>query len=1006
MNNKIIFLYAVALLSGTPALAQSLVYKPFVGTPNELSEYAYMENYAGVIQLADLMQYRYRPNDREAYERLRALLRTDENSSDYIVNRFLEKYPTTLHRQSLMLMLGNLYLERNDFDRAEYVFRDINPNGLNADEKTQWYVQWAYALMKHYKVVPGKTPVQSEPLRQVRNLLQLATAGSGIWGAYSLLYLSALDLYEGNPNRALSILKNTTWPDALLPEAGLYEVLATNGMGQYRKGVRLAEQLKTRYPELARHKAFHSSVGQAYFQLHEYKKAHDSLMPLFLSSHSGDLQAPDAFALGVSAYRLGLHDKAAIALATAASGGEKWSAVSNLYRGLSLWEMGRGAESITVLESVVSQANAPQEMREEALYNMAIVQRKSGVNNFGQAVKTAERFLNEYEQSPKREVMAEMLTEAFLTGKDYHSSLASIRRINHPTPDIQEAQQYVLNRLAAGEKEPAKQLAYLREAISLPGRNAHYAEAMLRRADYYLKSDDYEQSAADATRYIEWAKFNHRSAPEAQYILGYSHFNRQRYDAAYQAFSESVITVDQKDKIYPDALCRMADCQYVQRNLDDAARLYRRANDAMSGGMPDALIRLADIYNLRKDYLAQMAVIDELLNNHSDTPYAAEALYQKGRAAVMNKQSEQEAIQTFSRLSNEYPDTKWARLGGIDLALLYYNQGKTDLAIRTYKQLISRYKHTEEASSALSDLRSICLEQDRIQEYTDFVSSLGSGFTPTAAETAHLRFLAAESYYRKQSGQAENVLKSYLSEFPDGADSYQAMRYLAAIYEHNRNLEQAVDLYERLGKSGVDDEFRVEALLKYGKLNEEIPNFQAAYQAYETLSALKLDPTIRTEALSGKVRTAFAIERYDQVISGATEYIGGKNTDDNIRRKMLLMRARAHEAQNGIQRALQDYKQARGETDSDFGAEIAVRESELLFKSGKSEEAKTQVEKIINKGLSEQYWLARAFILLSDCYTVEGNSYTARQYLESLKQNYGGKNAEIDSEITKRLTKE
>ncbi len=282
MNNKIIYLYAAALLSGTPALAQSLVYKPFVGTPNELAEYARMENYTGVIQLTDLIKWHHKPNDREAYERLRALLRTDEHSTDYMVNQFLEKYPTTLHRQTLMLMLGNLYLERNDFDRAEYVFRNIDSNGLSADEQIQWYVQWAYALMKHYKVIPGKTRAQAEPLRHARNLLQLATAGSGIWGAYGLLYLSALDLYEGNPNRALSILKSTVWPETLLPEAGLYEVLATNAMGRYHEGVRLAEQLNNCYPELAQRKALRCSVGQAYFQLHEYKKAHDSLMSLVL----------------------------------------------------------------------------------------------------------------------------------------------------------------------------------------------------------------------------------------------------------------------------------------------------------------------------------------------------------------------------------------------------------------------------------------------------------------------------------------------------------------------------------------------------------------------------------------------------------------------------------------------------------------------------------------------------------------------------------------------------
>jgi ferritin-like metal-binding protein YciE len=42
----------------------------------------------------------------------------------------------------------------------------------------------------------------------------------------------------------------------------------------------------------------------------------------------------------------------------------------------------------------------------------------------------------------------------------------------------------------------------------------------------------------------------------------------------------------------------------------------------------------------------------------------------------------------------------------------------------------------------------------------------------------------------------------------------------------------------------------------------------------------------------------------------------------------------------------------------------------------------------IDAGIGKSYWLARAFILLSDIYKAEERIVEARQTLESLKANY------------------
>ena len=58
---------------------------------------------------------------------------------------------------------------------------------------------------------------------------------------------------------------------------------------------------------------------------------------------------------------------------------------------------------------------------------------------------------------------------------------------------------------------------------------------------------------------------------------------------------------------------------------------------------------------------------------------------------------------------------------------------------------------------------------------------------------------------------------------------------------------------------------------------------------------------------------------------------------------------------------------------------------------------------IINAEPSNQYWLARAFITLSDILRRQGQEFEADEYLKSLKSNYPGSEADIFEMIDTRL---
>ena len=62
--------------------------------------------------------------------------------------------------------------------------------------------------------------------------------------------------------------------------------------------------------------------------------------------------------------------------------------------------------------------------------------------------------------------------------------------------------------------------------------------------------------------------------------------------------------------------------------------------------------------------------------------------------------------------------------------------------------------------------------------------------------------------------------------------------------------------------------------------------------------------------------------------------------------------------------------------------------AQQLYNTGQVQQAEQVLNKAIDEGIGKPYWLARAFVLLSDIYRAEGRTVEAKQTLESLKANY------------------
>ena len=115
--------------------------------------------------------------------------------------------------------------------------------------------------------------------------------------------------------------------------------------------------------------------------------------------------------------------------------------------------------------------------------------------------------------------------------------------------------------------------------------------------------------------------------------------------------------------------------------------------------------------------------------------------------------------------------------------------------------------------------------------------------------------------------------------------------------------------------------------------------------------------------------------------------------------------ARALERLGRRQEAHSIWRELSADPNTLFGARSAVSLAQSLLDSGKVNDASSVINKFINANSPQQYWQARAFIVLSDVLRKQGKDFEADEYLQALRSNYPGSETDIFEMIDKRLKK-
>lgn len=913
-----------------------------------------------------------------------------------LLRAFLEEYPDTPYANRIYALIASAYFFEGKYDDALAMFNSARLELLGAEERDDMTYRLATCYLKTGNV--KEAAVWFETLRST----------SKKYAADCSYYISYIRYTQQRYDEALSgflPLQDNAKYKALVPYyiAEIYLIKKN-----YDKAEIVAQNYLSAYPGQTYTAEMYRVLGTAQYHFGKYHEAMASFEN-YLKSNSEPAQRRDAlYMLGMSYYQCGVYSKVPTTLGEVTVENDALSQNAYLHMGLAYLQLGDKTKARMAFEQAAA-SNADLKIKEQAAYNYALCIHETSYSAFGESVTVFEKFLNEFPNSVYADKVSNYLVEVYMNTRSYDAALKSIERISHPGKSILEAKQKILFQLGTqsfANTQFEQAIGYFNQSIALGQYNLQTkADALYWLGESYYRLNRMQEAARNFNEYLSLTQQrNTEMFALAYYNLGYIAFHQKEYAAAESRFRNFVqLEKGENPTALADAYNRIGDCNLHVRRFDEAKQYYTKAEKLETPAGDYSFYQLALVAGLQKDYSGKVSLLDRLAGKYPNSPYAVNALYEKGRSYVQSNNSRQ-AIASFRELLNKYPESPVSRKAAAEIGLLYYQNDDYDRAIDAYKFVVKQYPGSEESRLAMRDLKSIYVDANRVDEFAALASQMPGEIRFEPSEQDSLTYIAAEKIYMKgEATPAKNSFARYLQSFPDGAFSLNAHYYLCVIGKEQKD-EEAVLLHAGKLLEYPDNPYSEEALLMHGEILFNRKQYDQAIADYKKLQAKASTAERRQLGSIGVLRCAALMGDDADVIQSATSLLAEAKLSPELRNEALYYRAKSYLRQKADKKAMDDLKLLAKDTRTLYGAEAKFLVAQQLYNAREYPAAEKEILDYIDQSTPHAYWLARSFVLLSDVYVAMDKKLDARQYLLSLQQNYQADD-DIAGMINERLEK-
>lgn len=989
MNNKIFAVLSIAtvLCAGPSVLAQDRTSGEFRRAV-ELYGHGMFER-AGTLfgqiaaQTDDVLA--------RGYETLCAI-RLQERGYETLTEEYIGKYPYSKLLPQIHFYNGLNYFDKEDYRTAADEFGKLDSSMLGKDQIPEYMFKHGYALFEEGELDRARDIF----IRGEKMPYSDYTAPS----RYSLGYID----YTRKDFKEAYTWFEKAGKDARFKDISNYYMTECRFMQkdyQYviKNGIKLYDEVPAdRQSHLAR------IISESYLATGNSEKAKDFYDKI--DQNRKDMDRDDFFYAGTVLYTNGDYKGAIDNFSQMRSRTDSIGQIANYQMGYSYIQTGNKVAALDAFREASEQGYNP-DIKEDAHFNYAKL--SFDLNN---NPKVFDDYIAKYPGKEKGDQIYSYMALASLYNHDYAGAVDAYANIDNLDKD-QRANYMRANYLRANQ---LIQNGSWRDAVPLLKAAGYYSdrrESFNQLSKYWLGESYYRSDQFDKAAETFNDLYNNSALegkPEGRlipYDLAYSYFRMEDYSNAAKWFDEYLRENDPIEG--EDAAARRADCDFIRKDYKTAVKGYEDAMRRFSySSSLYPSYRAGIAYGLLGEKDKKVDVLSRALKSNPSADYYPEAMYELGRAYVATNRND-DAVRTFEKLRSNTDDKTIIARSLIELGMISRNVSEYDRALAYYKQVVSEMPGTEYANDALAAIESIYQTDGRTDEYLDYADKVGAIGEKTAGEKEGMYFAAAEQLYLSENwNKALSSLQNYLERFPSGSDAPKAYFYIAECYRNVGKKEQACDWYRKTVDSGAAGSFTEAAILNFSLLSYEMQRYADAYGSFSSLLGQARIENNKHTARLGMMRSAFKGNDHINAISCADKVKADpRSTEPEVREADYIM-AKSYLSTNERNQAFGIFRKLASKPSTSEGAEAAYMLIQDAYDQGLYDTVQDKVYDFSSKAGGQNYWLAKAFIVLGDSFAEQENYAQAKATFESIQNGYkpvDGTSDDVLDNVRMRLAK-
>ncbi len=953
-------------------------------------------NYVGAIdQLQHLKELPSDASMREQADYYIALSKFErgEESSLAALLQFIERYPASPLAMDAQLKVGNYYFYRGQWESALLSYSMVRNRALDLDSDDDLLYRRAYSNLRlgNYR----------EAERQYYELEK-----SPRYGGATDFYKAYIDYAQGDYDAAMEKFERIPRDSELGTQAQYYLIQIDYNKKHYRQVIDNGKQLLAAHMNDYFDAELNRLVGESNYHLGNDAEARTYLRR-YLDNPEGEPYRTAAYTMGVLDYRDGNYQAVVNDMLHVTDGSDALTQSAYLYMG----QAKRKLNDLNGANMAFQQAammDCDKNVKETAYYNYAVGLSKGARTPFDKSVDLFEDFLNEYPNSRYKDEVEGYLVDAYMSTNDYQRALTSINRIKKPGAKVLKAKQNVLYNLgvqAVANNRNKEAAEYFKQVIAVGNYDkTALNESRLWLAETQYRAGNYQEAARYQQEYVKAASKSDENYGIAQYNLGYSLYGQKRYADAKTAFQNAIASNQLSSDLKADAYNRIGDAQYYARDFAGAQSSYDQAMKLDKNTSGDySMYQKGIMMGLNRQYDEEIKQMDALIKAYPKSDLAPQAMLEKGNAlALLGRNNE--ALDAYATLLKDYPRSVEARKGLLQTALVNKSLNKDDAAIEAYKKVIRQYPTSDEAKAAAEDMKLIYADRGQLAEFDKFLKSVPNAPQIDVNEVERLTFEAAEKAAIATSPSIDKM-QQYLKDYPAGAYTAKAKYYIARYHYGRGEYNEAMIALNEALQGGGDASYAQDALAMRSDIFTRQGKYEEALQSYKELADHSTSEDNRTLAQLGALRVAKQMGDWVQVqqLAGTLLDRGGLTAKEE--KEVTLDRGLSLAQTGDTKGAEAAFRTLIKDVNSEYGAQASYELSRMQYEVGNYNGAEQTINALIDAGTPHNYWLAKSFLTLADIYYKRGDVSQAREYLQSLKSNYPGKDKDIFNEIDARLNK-